>query len=235
MTGLYHIGNQNILVHSIYQWIHQYCVEYRSDGVPDFVVEISPTDIDFERSRVTSNRKEAYLETLAVYRKIAEKMPSYDTVLMHGSAVALDGKAYLFTAPSGTGKSTHTRLWREVFGERAVMINDDKPLIRITDSEVIVYGTPWNGKHHLGSNIAVPLRAICILERDQTNHIHEISPQEAVPFLLHQIYHPIDSEAMAKTLLLIEKLKTKVHFYHLGCNTEHEAAQIAYDGMKGEL
>ncbi len=235
MTGLYRIGDRNILLQSIFQITHDYCAQYGSEGVPDFTVTITPSDIAFERSRSTYDCGDDYLETLAVYRKIAEKMPAYDTVLMHGSAVAVDGEAFLFTAPSGTGKSTHTRLWREVFGERAVMVNDDKPLVRISEGGVTVYGTPWNGKHHLGSNIAVPLRAICLLERDQTNHICEISAQEAYPVLVRQTYRPLDQKAVAQTLALLDRLKTNIRFYRLGCNMEYEAAQVAYSGMKGQL
>ena len=111
------------------------------------------------------------METLAVYRKIADQMLSYDTLLFHGSVVAVDETGYLFTAKSGTGKSPHARLWREYLGERAVMVNDDKPLLQITKNGVIAYGTPWDGKHHLSSNIAVPLKAICILTRASENHI----------------------------------------------------------------
>ena len=78
----------------------------------------------------------------------------------------MDGEAYIFTAVSGTGKSTHAMLWREVFGERVRMINDDKPLIRITpEGKAVVYGTPWDGKHHLSKNSAFPLKAICWLTR----------------------------------------------------------------------
>ena len=174
-------------------------------------------------------------ETLAIYRKIAEKMPEYDTVLMHGSAVAVDGEAYLFTAPSSTGKSTHTRLWREVFGERAVMVNDDKPLVRIDPDGATVFGTPWNGKHRLGANIAVPLRAICLLERAEINRIGEISARGAYPTLLRQTYRPLDPGVFAKMLTLLDRLKTVVRFYRLGCNMELDAARIAYEGMKGSL
>ena len=126
---------------------------------------------------------DAYIETLAVYRKIAEQMPTYDTVLFHSSAVAVDGAAYLFAAKSGTGKSTHARLWRELLGDRAIMINDDKPLLRITDAGATVFGTPWNGKHRLGTNGSAPVRAICVLERGVQNNIERIGPKEAYPIL----------------------------------------------------
>lgn len=144
-------------------------------------METSQSDIEYEREKsALEDRKEglpirnfpdSYLETLAVYRKFAENLLAYDTVLFHGSVVAVDGIGYLFTAKSGTGKSTHTRLWREYFGERAVMVNDDKPLLQVTENGVIVYGTPWDGKHHLSNNISVPLKAICILTRAEENHI----------------------------------------------------------------
>ena len=170
---------------------------------------------------------------IAVYRKIAEQMPSFDTVLMHGSCVAVDGEGYLFSAKSGTGKSTHTRLWREVFGDRAVMINDDKPLIRIADGGAVIYGTPWNGKHHLGTNCGVPLRAICLLERAEQNCIRRITAAEAYPYLVQQIYRPADAAAMRKTVQLIDRLSGSVALWRLGCNMDPEAARVAYQAMKG--
>ena len=110
------------------------------------------------------SRPDDYLETLAVCRRIAERMPEHDTFLFYGSCIAVDGAGYVFTAKSGTGKSTHTRLWREMLGVRAVMVNDDKPLIRIADDGSVIYDPPWDCNHHLSHNIAVPLKAICILE-----------------------------------------------------------------------
>ena len=101
------------------------CADYEADVNPMFHIEVSEAEIERERNAGEEHFSNAYLESLAVYRKLCEKMLDYDCFLFHCSAIALDGKAYLFAAPSGTGKSTHTRLWREVFGNRAVMINDD--------------------------------------------------------------------------------------------------------------
>ena len=135
--------------------------KYLTDAPADWAVETTVQDILFEREksaaedrlegRAVRNFSDAYLETLAVYRKIAVRMLQHDTLLMHGSAVAVDGKAYLFIAASGTGKSTHTRLWREQFGARAVMVNDDKPLVHVKEDGVTVCGTPWDGKHRLST------------------------------------------------------------------------------------
>lgn len=235
------LANVTIQISALYDFMEKFCGAYLTDAPADFSVEISPADITYERTK--SAREDAllgipirhftdeYLETLAVYRKIAEHMLDYDTILFHGSVIAVDGIGYLFTAKSGTGKSTHTRLWRELFGSRAVMVNDDKPLLKETDNGMIAYGTPWDGKHHLSNNIAVPLKAICILERSETNHIEPIAKRDAFATLMQQSYRPADPATMAKMLALADRLGSSVKLYKMGCNMEPEAAQVAYDGM----
>ena len=140
---------------------------------------------------------------------------------------------YLFTAKSGTGKSTHTRLWRRLLGDRAVMVNDDKPLLHIGADGVTGYGTPYNGKHRLGCNMSVPLKAICILTRAAENSIVRITKAEAYSMLLQQVYRPADPVQMKKTLVLIDRLAEQTALYRLGCNMDLEAAEVAYNGMKG--
>ena len=221
--------------------------EYTSSGVGDITTEsvtritIIQSDIDFEREKSAREDikegipirhfSDAYLETLAVYRKIADHLLSCDTLLFHGSVIAVDGEGYLFTAKSGTGKSTHTRLWREYFGERAVMVNDDKPLLRITDSRVTAYGTPWDGKHRLSTNSAVPLKGICILTRDTTNHIEQAEPHAVYPLIVQQTNRSLTAEGMKKTLTLLDRMLTTLPMYRLGCNMDIEAAKVAYEGM----
>ncbi len=243
MTGRYCLAQCTIDITTLCPETHALCAAYRAEGMPVFSVETSEADIEFER--VKSAREAAlegrppypytdgYLETLAVYRKIAERMPKYDTVLLHGSYVPVDGAGYLNAAKSGVGKSTHARLWRELLGERAVMVNDDKPLVRIDASGATAFGTPWDGKHNLSSNIAVPLRALCILERSAENRIELITAKAAYPFLLQQTYRPADTEMLAKTLQLVDRLAASVRLYRLGCNMELDAARLAYDAMRG--
>ena len=245
MTGLYELGGRIIRITSVYEKVHDMCRDYRLDaGEEDFRVETCQADILFEREK---NRKESeyegqpvteydapYLETLAVYRKIAERMPRYDTLLFHGSCVAVDGCGYLFTAPSGTGKSTHTRLWRQLLGERAVMVNDDKPLLHIGSDTVMVFGTPWDGKHHLSRRMEVPLRGLCILERAATNQIEPVAPRDALLPLMQQIYRPADVAAMSKTMTLLEQLTEAVPLYRLGCLPDLAAARLAYEVMGEE-
>lgn len=235
------LAEQVIQVSALFPSTKIFCHKYLTDQRVDFSIETTWNDIEYEREKsAREDEKEGnmvrqfsdeYLETLAVYRKIAEKLLTYDTLLFHGSAIAVDGDAYLFTAKSGTGKSTHTRLWRELFEKRAVMINDDKPLLRISDTGVVVYGTPWDGKHRLSNNIAVPLRGVCILARSEINQIASTSKSAAFPMLLQQSYRPESVEAMKKVLELVNTLGNRVKLYKLGCNMEITAAQMAYDVM----
>jgi hypothetical protein len=174
---------------------------------------------------------DVFFETVAIHRKVGEILPLYNALICHASAVSLKENGYIFLAKSGTGKSTHTRLWREYFGDRAVMVNDDKPLLHIADT-VTAYGTPYNGKHRLGTNTSVPLKAICILTRSADNHIEPISFEQAYKMLLQQVYRPADSILMMKTLTLIDRLGDSVKFYQLGCNMDISAAQVAFEGMQ---
>ena len=243
ITKKYKIAERVVEVSSLYEKVHSLCKGYEADGPADFSVITTEKDIDFEKQKTeseyayeglsTPDFSNGALEETAVYRKIGEKMPDYDTVIFHGSAIAVDGYGFLFTAKSGTGKSTHTELWRRLFGDRAVMINDDKPMLHVTENGITAYGTPYNGKHNLGNNIAVPLKAICILTRGEKNVIESINKAEAYPMLLQQVYRPQDPVQMAKTLKIVDKISAFVGLYHLSCNMDIEAAEVAYNGMKG--
>lgn len=235
------LAGQAIRVSALFDETRTFCRDYLTDAPPSLSVEIAPADIAFEKEksrreaicegRAPLDYSDAYLETLAVYRKIAAGLLDYNTLLFHGSVVAVDGVAYLFTAKSGTGKSTHTRLWQKQFGTRAIMVNDDKPLLRLDEQGVTAYGTPWDGKHHRSANIACPLKAICILSRGEVNRIQPIDKKAALPMLCQQSYRPAEPAALRKTLSLVDRLGSRVRLYHLHCNMEPEAAQVAYDGM----
>ena len=222
------------IIHN-YNFSYNYCKEYISNEKEDFFIEIKLQDIEFERERSTIKCSDGYLELLAIHRKISEIMPKYNTILFHGSVLAMDGKAYLFTAPSGTGKSTHTRLWKEYFKERVIVVNDDKPFLKIEEDEVFAYGTPWDGKHRLSSNIKVPLKGICILSQDKENWIRKIDGKSVYPYLYNQVYHILsEKENAIKTLQLFDKLLLNVPIYKMGCNISFEAVETSYFGMIGE-
>lgn len=244
------LAKQNILVTCLYPEALSLCRDYiltEDDSQweePCITVSTQKEDIFYEKRKLeAADRKEGipirrfseeYLETLAVYRKIAEEMIDRNILLFHGSCIAVDGQGYLFTAKSGTGKSTHTRLWREAFGSRAVMVNDDKPLMEITSDGVTVYGTPWDGKHHLSSPVSVPLKGLCILKRGGVNRIARITKREAYSMLLQQSFRPKNPARLMKSLELIDRLAGSAPLYELHCNMEPEAALTAYQGMQGQ-
>jgi len=243
MTGVYKIADTIIRISSQYDEVHVMCHDYRvaDDATPDMLVETTEADILREREQSIAEREQEglppyefnppYLETLAVYRKIASLMPARGVMLMHGSCIAVDGRGYFFIAASGTGKSTHVRLWRQLFGDRALMVNDDKPLIRVKSAEPLIYGTAWDGKHHLSTNTSVPLQGICVLQRSATNHIEPLTTEEAFAYLLQQTFRPDDPVAMIQTMGLLSELASKVKIYRLGCNMDSEAAVVASRGM----
>ena len=222
---------------------HQFS-RYLTNREPDFSVRVTPEDLRFEQAELDREAAEEgfrrrqftdpFLERAAIQRKFAEFLLTRSTLLLHGSTVAVDGKAYLFTARSGTGKSTHTRLWMEVFGSRALMVNDDKPFLQITDSGVLAHGSPWSGKHGLDSNVCLPLAGICLLERGAENTIRPADPGQMLPMLFHESYESQDPE-MAETYRdLVQALARQVPLWHMFCNRNPEAATLAQGAMAAQ-
>lgn len=158
-------------------------------------------------------------------------LPARGGFMLHSSAVVLDGRAYLFSAPSGTGKSTHTSLWLKAFGERAVILNDDKPAIMIREHGVTACGTPWSGKSNLNINAEFPLQGICVLRRSAENHIEPLPADRAVFSLLDQTIRPEDRDGMDALLTCIDEVAAKVPIWQMGCNVSVEAAQMAHRFM----
>lgn len=244
MIKTYQIADTVFAIDSLYEEVHDLCRDYQSDEPIEFVIKTAESDIGYERKRseLTDEKEgipirhftDSYLETLSVYRHLCERLIDKGILLFHGSVIAVDGVAYLFTAKSGTGKSTHTRLWREHFGERAVMINDDKPLLKITDSGVTVYGTPYDGKHRISTNTSAPLKAICLLYRGEENRIRQVTKSEVYPMLLQQTHRPMNGAKMQAVFTLLDKMCEHLKIYHLDCNMNPDAAIIAYQGMNTE-
>ena len=237
------LAEKYVFVEAIYPSTRDFCRDYLVEcEKPDVSLSVSPLDVEAERKKSAEERRleglapyefpKPYLETLALYRKIAEALLPFGIILFHGSSLSMDGEGYVFTAKSGTGKSTHAAIWRKVFGTRVKMINDDKPLIGISGSEITVYGTPWCGKHSLGENSSAPLKSIAVLERSNENFATKMSPAEAYSHILTQTYRPARADAMKQVLSLLDKLVRGVTVCRLGVNMNDEAASVAYNCMK---
>lgn len=233
-----------VCVYPLFQSTREYCRAYLSDMPCEFSVRATQQDLLREQKILEQEALEEglkirkfadpFLERSFIQRRVADRLVDQDTLMLHGSTVAVDGSAYLFTAPCGTGKSTHTRLWREVFGHRAVMVNDDKPFLRITSEGVMAYGSPWSGKHGLASNVVFPLKGICLLRRGPENVIRSAAPEELMDILLQQVHMPTDASLAAKTRSLLETLAATVSLWDMHCNKEPDAARVAYCAMSSE-
>ena len=233
------IAGHPVEVKSLFDSTRDYCSRYLTGEAPEWTVEVVRQELEKEQAALRREAEEEgiryrtftdpFLERAVIQKKVADGLLSRGILLMHGSTVAVDGRAYLFTARCGTGKSTHTRLWRQVFGDRAVMVNDDKPFLEVTESGVIAHGSPWSGKHGLDSNVSVPLQGICILERGTENRIGRITPEEAADMLRHQGYCP---EGMEQTYqALVETLMERTPLWRMECTKDPQAAVVAHEAM----
>lgn len=173
-------------------------------------------------------------EYISTGASFGRQLLHFDGLVLHASAVVMDGYAYLFSAKSGTGKSTHTKLWLECFGERAFILNDDKPALRLENGVWYAYGTPWSGKHDLSVNARVPVAGICMIHRSEKNKIQLFSGPKAIFDLLEQTLRPADPELRAKLMELLDKLMTMVPIWQMGCNMDPEAALVSYEAMSRE-
>lgn len=218
-----------------YDYTKNLCKGYEYSGVEEdcFSASVSEQEIA-EESKNMPGYPDGFLESLVVFRKLCEyALTDAQGIIFHCSAISVDGQAYLFTAPSGTGKSTHTRLWRELLKDRAEMINDDKPIIRYIDGDFYVYGTPWQGKHNLGTNTRAKIKAICQIYQSKTNVIVRLAPFKMLSVILNQTVRPTDSADMDKLLTLIDKMLSSVGLYSLGCDISLDAAKLSFETMSG--
>ena len=235
------IAGLNARVEPMFLSTREYMKAYLTDLAPEILVSPSRGDLAFEQRMLDAEADQEgmkrrkftgpFLERAAIQRRIAEALLDRETILLHGSTVGLDGRAYLFTAPCGTGKSTHTRLWRQVFGDRAVMVNDDKPFLQLTAEGAVAFGSPWAGKHGLHSNIRLPLGGICILRRGRENRIEPCGPEKYLDFLRKQMLIPEGPELAEKAQALLVRLLDAVPLWEMECNQDPEAAVVSFQAM----
>ena len=227
MAGVY------IRVHNRYPFIENQCKDWivsQSKKEPDMIV--SATEEEMIQERTSESFSKGYCESICIYRNIAKQLYRFDAFVFHASVVSLDEKGYAFTAKSGVGKSTHTRYWLETFGNRAYVVNGDKPIIRYQNGTFYAYGTPWQGKENWGVNTVVPLNACSFLVRGIENKIERMNEKEVLLRLFHQVLMPQGEKAMNGFLELMEQFLQEVPFYRLECKKDRSAAMVAYQEMK---
>ena len=228
------IGGNAYRVHAHHDGVLHKCRNYITNDEPVKDISINESEIDAEKAKADKTEKyppsKEEIEMRALWRSIADSLPEFNEFQFHGASVALNDQGYIFTADSGTGKTTHIKLWLKHHKD-AYVVNGDQPIIGVGE-EILVYGSPWCGKEGMNTNAAVPLKAIVLMERGQKNVIHEISMKDALFDLLRQIYKPSGSMEMKKTMQLLSALEGKVRFYRFEFdNFADDAFSVAYHAL----
>ncbi|MFA5467236.1 MAG: hypothetical protein WC251_05225 [Candidatus Izemoplasmatales bacterium] len=197
---------------------------------PDCVIPNRPQVIDKYRQKhqeLSFSECEYLLFGAYFYNTLLD----HDGIMMHASAICLDNHAYLFSGPSGVGKSTHASLWMQIF-PRAMIINDDKPAIRLADGKCFAYGTPFSGKTGQNIDICYPIQGICFIEQCCNNAIQELRKNEAAINVFLNTQLPSNEKKLDKMVNTVNSIITNVKMYRLSCNQNQDAAEVAYEAMK---
>ena len=211
------------------------CKDYLiEDTEPDLAVTVTEEEI-VEQCRQNQEFTREYLEYLCIHRAIAEKLPYHHRLVFHGAVITYKDKCMLFTAPSGTGKTTHISLWRKYLGKDVDIVNGDKPMLWVDDEGAIAYGTPWCGKEGWQKNRKARLSAICFVRRGEIPKIRRADPIECLEPLMHQVFLPLeDTEGAGRTLEDLDRLVSEVPLYILECDISEESVKCAFAEIVGE-
>ena len=230
---IYCFADYFIKVNCVHSYTYNQCSNFIVESSYfDYDLSVGKDDIIHEKCDLNRNFNIAYIESICLYRKLAEWLPLHNAFVLHSAVFDVDGTGIALAAHSGTGKTTHMLLWQKLIGDRLKIVNGDKPIVRFFDDEPetpYAYGTPWNGKEHLGCNMRTPLKHICFIERAEKNSCEEMTKTEAVDLLFNQVYMPKDPQAAINTLQLINRLISCCKLWKIKCNMDIEAAQTAYN------
>lgn len=200
---------------------------------PDFLIRITDDDVKFEEEAFQEENVRIYPATFkrsALFRKFAETIPDHQAFVLHAATFDVDGTGVAFAAKSGTGKTTHMNLWKKYLGDRMVIVNGDKPIVRFFEEDpnkAYAYGTPWNGKEGFGCNMRTPLKHICFIERSETNYVQEMDKKTAIDRIFKQVYMPREPLAVMHTVQLIDRLLACCKLWVIHCNMDENAGEIA--------
>lgn len=154
-----------------------------------------------------------------------------NTLAMHSSVVMHNGIGYMFLGLSGTGKSTHSRLWLENIQDTE-LLNDDNPVVRIKDGKAWVYGTPWSGKTPCYKSMQVPVGGIVLIRRCKHNELTRLSVPDAYAALLMSCSGlKFSAESMEQLTDTQSNLLGAVPFYVMDCLPDADAAVVCHSGI----
>ena len=200
----------------------------------DIVIESDEAHVNRLMSKAAKGVTVGEMENFVLSGDFNRKVIERGTMLVHSSALIYDGGAYLFSADSGVGKSTHTKLWLKAFGDKVHILNDDKPVVRLYDNQAVAFGTPFDGGSGIALNESFPLKAIVFIERGEQNSVRVPDNREIIQKLYFQTARIVDGATAQKMLMNFEKLLKLTRFYVLTCNMDISAAYTAFDKIIGE-
>lgn len=197
-----------------------------------YVAEAGDVKYESLQKAIDAAKSKAVVTMLADTRENVTISTPYNGLMLHASAAALGGRAYLFSGPCGRGKSTHTHLWQQTFGEAVQVFNDDKPALRRLDGRWYAYGTPWCGKDGINLNQKWPLGGICFLEKSQENRIRRLPAAEALPLILAQTTYRLQPHSMELLLASLDSLLREIPVFLLENRPEEAAARLSFETMR---
>lgn len=197
-----------------------------------YVAEAGGVKYESLQKAIDAAKSKAVVTMLADTRENVTISTPYNGLMLHASAAALGGRAPLFSGPCGRGKSTHTRLWQQTFGEAVQVFNDDKPALRRLDGRWYAYGTPWCGKDGINLNQKWPLGGICFLEKSQENRIRRLPAAEALPLILAQTTYRLQPHSMELLLASLDSLLREIPVFLLENRPEEAAARLSFETMR---
>ena len=252
MTFTVNFSDLNIEINTEFNYTYKFCRDYLSDSKADFSVSPSSEEIDAEIEVSDFNPSRGYAESICVYRKIADMLPFYNRMVFHGAVISYDNNGYIFTAPSGTGKTTHISLWQKYLNGVEI-VNGDKPILRIENGKVTAYSTPYAGKEGYQNHSSIEIKGICIIHRlpsspsprgeggplavDEVENetpkpnIRRVKTSEFLTEMLAQMYMPPEQEATVKTLDMLDTLVRSIPVYILECDISEEAVKTSFEAL----
>ena len=227
---VYRIADLNVEYEPKYDLLKKRSEKYLVQSHAQFLIGVTENHID-EQLKLYKNSTPEALEYLYIGTAFNLKLLEYNGMFLHSSTVVVDGKAYSFSAPCGTGKSTHAGLWLDYLKDKAYIINDDKAAYRRIDDKYYVYGTPFSGKHEINVDARAELKAICFIEQAENNSIELLEPDDAVPLIISQTVRPSSPGRMILMCDFIDEIIKHIPVYKLKCNMGIDAARLSYETM----
>lgn len=230
--GQFDCGGSN---HGVYR-LPDGSYQFEVSDISGTLCSVMQADAEFRHATValladTWNQRNFGLNN-AMMMCYAFRTATMGTLLMHASVIRKDGYAYAMTAPSGTGKSTHTHLWyKNIPG--CDLMNDDNPVVRLQDGQVTLYGSPWSGKTPCYRNIQAPVGAFVRIQQRPCNEIMQMRPVQAFATLLPAMSSmKWDARVYNGICDTVSAIVGLVGVYELGCLPDAGAAHLCYETVR---